>query len=207
MPEKLKSFSWGYILIGVLLSAVGILFISFQEAYGALAIAMGIILALAGIGLLVAAFVKKERDFKFALKIIISVIAIVCGIVTMITQEGAISVIANVFFLLLIIDGAFKLQLSILSRRFSFFGWWIILGLSVAVIVTAFLMSKFTPSEPATLSTLSGILILVDGILNLLAAFWSSAVNEKLTEGVKAEDATKPDDEEADSEESETVEE
>ena len=102
MPEKLKSFSWGYILIGVLLSAVGILFISFQEAYGALAIAMGIILALAGIGLLIAAFVKKERDFKFALKIIISVIAIVCGIVTMITQEGAISVIANVFFLLLI---------------------------------------------------------------------------------------------------------
>lgn len=182
MLEKIKGFSWGYILIGVLLGAVGISFISFQDAYNSLAIAMGIILAVFGIGLLVATLITKARDLKFSLKIIISVIAIVCGIVTAITQDKAIAVIANIFFLLLIVDGAFKLQLSILSRRFSFFGWWIILGLSVGIIICAFLLSKFTPSEPATLSTLSGILILIDGILNLLAAFWSTAVNEKIAD-------------------------
>ncbi len=186
MLEKIKKFSWGYVLIGVLLLAVGICFISMQDAFTALAIAMGIILAVVGIGFLVNAFVCKGRGVVFGLKIAFAVIAIVCGIVTALTRDSAILVIANIFFLLLIIDGAFKLQLAIMSKRYSFFGWWIILSVSVTVIICSFLLCKFTPENPATLTVLSGILFAVDGINNLLASFWSSALTRRIDEGDEA---------------------
>ncbi len=176
MLEKIKKFGWGYLLIGALLIAMGVSFISAQDAYETLAIIMGCILTAAGIGFSVYTLLDKGRGLKFGVRISIGVIAIVCGIVTMIVRSNAIEVIANILFLLLIIDGAFKLQLSILSRRLSYYGWWIVTALSVAIIISSFLLCKFTPNDPATLATFSGIVIISDGILNLLSAFFSSAI-------------------------------
>ena len=187
MLKKIKSFNWGYILIGALLVAIGVCFIAFQDAFSALAITMGIILAIVGIGFLVNALIDKKRNVIFGLKIVLAAICIICGTVTAITQDSAILVIANIFFLLLIVDGAFKLQLAIMSRRYSFYGWWIILGVSVGVIVCSFLLSKLTPENPVTLTILSGILFIIDGINNILSAFWSSALTRKIDAGIEAE--------------------
>lgn len=175
MLEKIKNFGWGYILIGALLLAIGICFISIQDAYETLAIVTGAILTAAGIGFGIYTLMDKRRGVKFAIKLAIAIAALICGIVTMIVKQNAVIVIANILCLLLIMDGSFKLQLSILSRRPTYYGWWIVTVLSVAVIVSAFLLCKFTPSNPATLATFSGIVICADGILNILAAFFSPA--------------------------------
>ena len=175
MLKKLKNFGWGYILIGALLLAIGICFISIQDAYETLAIVTGAILTAAGIGFGIYTLMDKRRGVKFAIKLAIAIAALICGIVTMIVKQNAVIVIANILCLLLIMDGSFKLQLSILSRRPTYYGWWIVTVLSVAVIVSAFLLCKFTPSNPATLATFSGIVICADGILNILAAFFSPA--------------------------------
>ena len=176
MLEKLKKFGWGYILIGALLITVGVLFISAQDAYKTLAIIMGSLLAAIGIGFLIHTLVNKERGLRFGIYIAVAVIAIICGAVTMIANSSAIETIANIFFLILIIDGAFKLQLSIHSHRLSYYGWWIVTSFSVIIIISAFLLCKLTPSNPATLATLSGILIFADGVLNILSAFFHSAI-------------------------------
>ena len=179
MFEKIKKFGWGYLFIGALLITVGVLFISAQDAYETMAIIMGCILAAVGIGFIVYTLLDGNRGLKFGVRMSISVIAIICGIVTMVVRSNAIAVIANILFLFLIIDGAFKLQLSTVSRRLSYYGWWIVTALSIAIIITAFLLCKFTPKDPATLATLSGIVIISDGILNLLSAFFSSAISTK----------------------------
>lgn len=176
MLERIKKFGWGYLLIGGLLITIGVSFISAQDAYETLAIIMGCILAAVGIGFSIYALLDKGRGIRFALRLSVGLSAIVCGIITMIARGGAIEVIANILFLLLIIDGAFKLQLSVLSRRLSYYGWWIVTALSVAIIISAFLLCKLTPSDPARLATLSGTVIISDGILNLLSAFFSSAI-------------------------------
>lgn len=191
MLEKLKKFGWGYLLIATLLIAIGVLFISAQNAYEVLAIIMGCILAAVGIGFSIYALIDKERGLKFGIRLSIGIIAIVCGVVTLIARSSAIATIANVFFLLLIIDGAFKLQLSILSRRLSYYGWWIVTGLSVAIIICTFLLCKLTPSDPARLATLSGVVIIADGILNLLSAFFSSALGTRGKGGDKKDERTK----------------
>ena len=176
MLSKIKGFGWGYIILGALLCTVGVCFVSFNNAYNVLATVIGIFTALCGIGLGVATLIRKDRGIKFACLIVIAICCIVSGTVTAITQSQAISVIANIFFLLLLVDGAFKLQLSILSARFSFFGWWIMTVGSVTLIVCAFLMTKLTPTDETQLSVLTGLLLIFDGALNILSSFWNTAV-------------------------------
>ena len=175
MLKKLKGFGWGYILIGLLLIAIGICFICIQDAYETLAIVTGAILSVAGIGFGIYTLMDKGRGVKFALKLSVAIAALICGVVTMCVKQNAIEVIANILCLLLIVDGSFKLQLSILSRRPTYYGWWIVTTLSTAIIISAFLLCKFTPGDPAHLATLSGIVITSDGILNILSAFFSPA--------------------------------
>ncbi len=180
MLERLKSFAWGYVIIGALLCAIGILFIAFQNAFNVLAITMGIILAVSGIVFGVRTLVIKKRGLVFALRIAISIIAIACGIVSAVLQDSAISVIANIFFLLLIVDGSFKLNLAVMSKRFSFWGWWVLLCTSVALIVGTFILTKCTFEKPELLSVFAGIVIAFDGIINILSAFWNTALLSRL---------------------------
>lgn len=175
MLSKIKSFGWGYVILGAILCAIGVCFLAFNNTYTVLAIVIGILTAVCGIGVFVAAMIKKERGIAFALKMVVAICCLVSGTVTAITQSQSIIIIANIFFLLLLIDGAFKLQLSIVSARFSFFGWWIMLVSAMALIVCAFLMAKFTPTDEVQLSVLTGLLLLLDGITNILSSFWNTA--------------------------------
>ena len=199
MLKKIKDFGWGYILIGVLLIAIGSCFISIQDAYETLAIVTGAILSAAGIGFGIHTLMDKKRGVKFAIKLTIAIAALICGVVTMLVKQNAIEVIANILCLLIIVDGSFKLQLSILSRRPTYYGWWIVTTLSVAIIISAFLICKFTPSNPATLATLSGIVIASDGLLNILSAFFSPATRIGLidTEDEEEKEAEEEEDEAA----------
>ena len=83
MLKKLKGFGWGYILIGLLLIAIGVCFISIQDAYETLAIVTGAIITVAGIGFGIYALMDKRRGVKFAIRLSVAVAALICGVVTM----------------------------------------------------------------------------------------------------------------------------
>ena len=188
MFKKLKDFGWGYILLGAVLIAVGICFISFNTAFNVLAISLGIILAVFGILFGVVTLTGGRRDLVFALRIILAVACMICGTVTAIVREPAISVITDIFCLLLIVDGSFKLQTAITSRKYRVFGWWLMLSLSVAVIVSAFILAKLTDGNVSTSSVVIGIIIAVDGASNLLTAFYRTANESHLAESLSDTD-------------------
>ena len=167
-------FGWGYIAIGVLLSLIGICFISFNNALNILAISIGALLAVFGIFFGAVTLSQTDRSVNFALRIVLSIICIICGTVTAILQDGSVMIIANIFCLLLIVDGAFKLQTAILSKRYRVASWWIMLVASAIIILSAFLLAKLSPENTATFTVLSGIIILVDGAANLFSAFYIS---------------------------------
>lgn len=181
MLEKLKSVRWGYILLGLLVAGVGILFLCFNNSLTVLSLIMGIIMTLYGIVYGVFTLAKRERSVSFALKIVISIISIACGVVTMVFHEGAAFVIANIFCLLLIVDGSFKLQTSILSKRHNVVFWWIMLILSLLIIVPAFLVTKFASATPESLAIWAGLIMIVDGLANILSTVFT-AVNDKREE-------------------------
>ena len=171
--DKLRDIKPGYILLGVMLTVIGILFISFQDAYDALALTMGIFLMLFGIVFGILTLMKRTRGVSYALKLALCITCIVCGAVTAITRQSAISVIANIFFLLLIVDGSFKLYMAIISGAHKV-ARLIMAGAGALIIIFGFLLAKFTPTDAARLSTLTGVLIILDGIINLYSAFFKT---------------------------------
>lgn len=184
MTQKLKKFGWGYIILGIILATLGVCFIAFSGMLSILAVTIGITLAVFGIVFGVITLAKRERSVAFALRITFAALALIGGVVTAILNESAIGFIADIFCLLLIIDGAFKLKTAVLSKRYSLFGWWFMLAMSVAIISSSFIVTKLMTAytESTTLTVIMGVIILVDGAANLCTPFFGSSISKAVDE-------------------------
>jgi uncharacterized membrane protein HdeD (DUF308 family) len=174
MLEKIKNVKWGYIIIGLLLFAIGICFIAFNNSLKWLAIAIGVILSAFGTVFGVVTVANKKRGFSFAVKIIFSIICLASGIITAIFNENSVDILIAVFCLLLIVDGSFKLNTSAMAKRYSVWGWWIMLSVSVLVIASAFALAKYTPEKTSTATLLLGLTTIIDAVANLFSTVWAS---------------------------------
>ena len=76
----------GYLIIMLVTGAMGVALLAFSsQSLDALAIAIGAITTLCGIGIGVFALADKARGFSFAMKVILAACMVISGIVTMIT--------------------------------------------------------------------------------------------------------------------------
>lgn len=175
-PKSKPSFPYGYILLGLLASCIGACFLTLSNVYALLAIAMGIVMIIFSLIPFASAFISNKRGVLFVLKIIASISGIVAGIITLIVQSGAIYVIANVLYLAMIIDGAYKVGAAIHSHKFYLMRFWVIAVLGGFIVVSAFLVSKFEISAEGDSAVihamLTGVLLIIDGVINILYAFF-----------------------------------
>ncbi len=174
-----NKFGWGYLLVALMLIVTGACFVAFSGAINALAIAMGIILAVYGIVFGIITLAGEGRGALFALRVALSIIFICSGVVTAILRQNAILIISNCFCLLLIVDGAFKLATAVRGRRYRLGSWWVITVLATVVIVAAFLDSKIPAENHTTLSVLLGLTIIADGVNNVLTPFYLKAIGKR----------------------------
>lgn len=181
MLEKLKSFGWGYILIAILLSLVGISFVAFGNMLATLAVVIGIVLIIFGIVFGVLTLTRDSRGPIFALKVTFAVLAIVAGTVTAVLNDAAITVIADVLCLFLIVDGSFKLTTSITSKKYSIFGWWLMLVISVSTIISSFIVTKLmtAAADRTALTVILGVIIIIDAVGNLISPFLIAGARAK----------------------------
>lgn len=179
MLEKLKKFDWGYALISLVLVLVGVCLIAMNNALKALAITIGCIVLAGGIAFGIFALVDKRRSIGFAFKIFFAVSCLVAGILTLIFNESAADLIIAVFALLLIIDASFKLNTTIMSKRYLIPLWWIELALAVTTIIISFIMIRFTPEELSVSSVMMGIAFIIEAIANMLSPFFIFIYREK----------------------------
>ena len=124
-----------------------------------LAITIGVLVCIAAILQFVFAMAATNRQLKFYIRISVSVLTLSAGVVTFVAQESAIAVLTTLFGLLLIIDGAFKLQTTIQSKRYHVAGWWILLGIAVTTILGGFFLTKFAPDSQSLLALLLGFVM------------------------------------------------
>ena len=187
MLKKLKSFKWGYVLIFLVLAAIGVLCIVFPETLKIVCITAGIILALYAAVLFTLTLVRRERQAGFAVKIVISGISLAAGIVMAILNQKAVGVLTSLLGLYMVIDGSFKLQTTVLSKRYKVAAWWIMLALAIIVITGGFISLKWTPTEDnaAWTSRILGVTLIVDGIANLLTPIFAPAYEKKMIEEIK----------------------
>ena len=190
MLEKLKKFKWGYILIALLIAAAGVCFIAFRETLSTIALVMGIILMAFGVVFAVVTLADKKRSVGFAFKIAFSVIALSCGIITVVVHKSdAVEWLVALFGLLLIIDGSFKLQTSAMSKRYRSVVWWLMLIPAVLVIIGGFFSIRFRVTataeseqleQQAMISALLGVTMIIDAVANLLSAFFVSSYESRM---------------------------
>ncbi len=201
----------GYILLAVMILAIGIFFIAFNNALMALVISIGISLALFGAfyGFINAA--RTERSIVFAFKMAAAVICLVSGIIIVILNESASEYVAAIFALLLIVDGSFKINTSVTSRKYNVKLWWLMLIPAVPLVAGGFWVTKFPLDNKEIMSVFLGILIIIDSIANVMSVFFVPKLedniclkkSEKQSEAEKYEAA---DEENGENEEGETFE-
>ncbi|MBP3308900.1 MAG: DUF308 domain-containing protein [Clostridia bacterium] len=195
MLEKIKAFRWGYILLFLAMAAVGACFLMFYETLPTLALVIGIILIIYGIFSAVIAISDKKRGGKYASRIIISVICIICGTVTAVLRENSVNILSSLIGLFLVIDGSFKINTAAMSRRYKLLSWWLMVIPASLVILGGFLSLKFgdiftgLDSDDAMrwLSAIIGVTMIVDAIGNLLSAFYVGGFEKKLVREIRHE--------------------
>lgn len=194
MTNTKASFGWGYLLIGLLLAVVGVGFMTFSGALYTLAIIIGVTLIAFGVVYVAIAASRQKKDVGLAVKIVVAVFSLTAGIITIILRESAVMIMADIFCLLLIVDGSFKFQTAALSKRYKAFGWWFMLALSVITIASAFIVSKIkTPeTEPGIITVVLGVIILVDGIANFFTAFYEAYCEKRRTFEIEAGETEEP---------------
>lgn len=192
MLEKIKNFKWGYVLIFLILAAVGVLCIVFPETLKIVSIVSGVMIAIYGIVLFVLTLSKKERGAGFVFRVIIAIMATLAGTVTAIFNQQAIAILTSLLGLYLVIDGSFKLQTTVMSKRYKVASWWIMLTFAVIIILGGFGSLKIVPTEANAKLTawLLGITLIFDGIANLFSAFYIAAYEKRMKNEITAEALT-----------------
>ena len=185
--KKLKNFKWGYPLLFLLTASLGVLFLLFRETLTVLAVSVGVILILFAILYAVCTMADRERGFLFALKMVLSVLVLTAGIVVLIARAATMTVILSLFAFLILLDGAFKLQTTVLSKRYRLFGWWFLLVLSLLMVIGGGILFRFLDRwETGTAAILLGLLLIVDGIANLFTAFFLSGYEGRMRKEILA---------------------
>ena len=195
MKEKLKNFRWGYVILFAILVAIGVLSFIFHDMLVYIVLSMGIIMTLFGIGYGIYTLARKDRGPRFAFGIVITVCSIVAGVLTMIFCKSGIEVLTSILGLFFIIDGSFKLQTTAMSKRYRSAIWWVLLVPAVITIIGGFLTIKYSPEGNGDnftlIAVLLGITSIIDGISNLLSAFFTErndkAEVKKLLDELKAD--------------------
>ncbi len=190
---KKQKFGWGYLLFALLFTVLGIVFLAIVEALDALAICVGIILCLFGIVYAIITLSRPGRGVKFFFNIVFSILALACGVTTAVFTGNSVSVILTLSGLLLIIDGAFKLQTSIRLRSGRSILFWIMCVLALPTILLGFVLIKFLPEEVAPwCNIVLGIALLLDAFNNFINAFAQHKLNSPALRAIEEENEEHP---------------
>lgn len=187
--QKIKNFKWGYLLFAVLFTAGGLCFLTFPEdALKGVRIGIGVTAIVFAVAFIALTLANEERGFRFWAKMVLGGVAAVCGGFMIFSRQGAFEYLTFIAGIYLMIDGAFKLQTAILSKRYRSAVWWIMLVLAAAAISfgTVLIRVQFDFSEELVkVSKILGIAFTIDGIQNLLSIGYLYYVEHKTRETLR----------------------
>lgn len=183
---------WGYLAFAFLIIGAGVLLLVFPDESLVWAVrVIGIATMLLGILEIVRILSKKERDMMFFLKMLTAVLGLVGGGFFLFAPDKALEYLAMCAGIYLMIDGSFKLQTSILSRRFRLATWWFVLAMAVAAIAGGFFLIRGLVGWDAKgRAIFIGIFFLVDGLQNLVSTFYLPSIEKRRTVEIAKEYST-----------------
>lgn len=158
----------GYIVISVLLCALGILLIAVPEfSVSAVGVICGAILIVFGIVRLVGYFSKDLYRLAFQYDLAFGIMMIALGVIMLWHPGSLMNFICITLGLSFLADGLFKIQIAIDSKRFGIREWWLILALAIVTVIFGGILIARPSESSRILAVLVGISMLCEGILNI----------------------------------------
>ena len=157
-----------YSIISAGLILMGLCFTFFPEI-SALTICycVGAVSIVFGIIKLMGYFSNDVYRLAFQFDLAIGIAMIICGAVIVIRPRMLIAMLPVILGILVLVDGLFKIQTALDSKRFGLKKWWISLALGIlaCVIGICLILDPFEGNK--ILTVLLGITLVIDGVQNL----------------------------------------
>ena len=174
MLNKIKNMKFGCVAFAVLLSVLGLCFLTFSSSAVTVTVIIGILISFFGGAMLALSILELKRDRGFVIKTILSSLCIVCGITTAILNERIFTLLLFLVCIVIATDGAFKLNLSLSCKKHEVGGWWIIAIPATAILLSAFILASFTPDSNTAASAWLGVTLIALAGLNVASSVWAS---------------------------------
>ena len=175
LASSIKNFRFGYLLLAILLCVSGFLIIVYpNESMTTVSYIIGAIALIGGILQVVKILADRHRGAKFTFSIITACVTIICAVAALIFPDAVMSVYPMIIGLFIIIDGAFKLQTVINSKRYNMRMWWFLLIIACVTIFGGFLCVRvrLTTENFRLFSFILGASLTVCGIQNFFSLFY-----------------------------------
>ncbi|MCI8331238.1 MAG: hypothetical protein HFE78_00195 [Clostridiales bacterium] len=164
----MKTAKIGYIVISILLCALGIFLIAVPDfSISAVGTICGAILIVFGIVRLVGYFSKDLYRLAFQYDLAFGIMMIALGMIMLLHPNSLMNFICITLGLSFFADGLFKIQISIDSKRFGIREWWLILALAIITVIFGILLIAHPSESSRILTVLIGISMLCEGVLNI----------------------------------------
>lgn len=167
--NRIRAAKLGYIIISILLCALGIALIAVPD-FSALLLCRigGLLLILFGLVKIIGYCSKDLYRLAFQYDLAFGILLIALGAILIIRSDVMMNVLCVFLGICILADALLKIQISIDSRAFGIRKWWLILAVAIITGVVGFLL-VLRPSESAGIvMILLGASLLFEGVLNLI---------------------------------------
>ena len=165
--KQLKIVKNMYIVMDVCLIIVGLLILfSPIKAINVLCRIFGVVLVLLGAVKILGYFTKDIFQLAFQFDFALGIISVILGAVLIFRTSYMVEILSVCVGIVILIDGALKLQTAVDARKFGIEKWLILIIALLVSIVGIILM--VTPFAAQTMAAwVIGINLVLDGVLNI----------------------------------------
>ena len=189
LNNRIKAAKIGYIMISILLCALGIVLIAVPDFSVTLLCKLsGGIMMLFGLVKIIGYCSKDLYRLAFQFDLAFGILLMALGIILIIRTDAMVNFICIVMGICVLADALLKIQISIDSKDFGIQKWWLILTMATLTGVAGFLL-VFRPSESIKIiMILFGIALITEGVLNLITILTAvKIIRHQLPEVIDAE--------------------
>lgn len=165
----MRAAKTGYITISAIYCILGLALIIHPSFSAKLVgILCGVSLIIFGAVKILGYFSKDLFRLAFQYDLATGILLVALGIIVMIKPDNFLNLICVVLGMTVLIEGLFKIQVAMDSKRFGINRWWLIMAVAILSGIHGILL-VFRPAESMTfLLILLGMSLLCNGILNLI---------------------------------------
>lgn len=171
--SQLRAAKLSYLFISFALCALGIVLLALPEISArVLGIVFGVLLIAYGCARLTAYFTRGGWGLLFRYDLSMGILLVLLGVLVLMFPSSVMTFLTIVLGAYIIVDGIFKLQISLDAHRYGLRQWWVLLLMALASAVCGVLLLLHPYLGSSFLMIYLGVTLLCEGIMNL-SALWT----------------------------------